>query len=878
MTNWHSLEIKQALKEAHSTEKGLTTGQALKRLKELGENALKEAPGETLLSKFLGQFNDFMIIILIIAAIISAALGELIDAGAIAFIVVLNAALGFVQEYRAEKALQALKKLSALQATAVRNGKQVLVDARKIVPGDVIILNEGDRIPADCRLIESIGLRIDEAVLTGESMPVEKNAKALLKEKAALGERSNLAYSGTVVVRGRGKALVIETGMSTQMGRIAELVQETKKDKTPLQKQLAELGKFLGIAALAACAIIFGVGITTGYSALEMFLIAVSLAVAAIPEGLPAVVTITLAIGVQRMAARHSIIRKLPAVETLGAATVICSDKTGTLTKNEMTVREMYADNKRGSVSGEGYELKGAYSGLARSNKALSSMLETACLCNNSTLAFDAEKKKASVLGDPTEASLLVAAAKAGIEYEALRKKFEFASENPFTSERKMMSVTRGHGKGYRVHAKGAPEELLKKCNRILKGDRIVKLTPAEKKRVLEENERMASKALRVLGFAFKDSKKKDNSEDSLVFLGLAGMMDPPRPEAAEAIRLCKQAGIKVVMITGDNPATAAAIGRELGLMGKDARELTGPKLDEMHNLEQVVEDVRIYARVSPEHKLMIVNALKARGEIVAMTGDGVNDAPAIKRADIGISMGITGTDVTKEASEMIITDDNFASIVSAIEEGRTIYSNIVKAVTYLVSCNIGEIITIFVAIIGGLASPLAPIQILWMNLVTDSMPALALAVEPTEANAMKRKPREKNKQILGLHNAKRIAIVGTWMAAGTLLLYSHYLPQGYEKAATVAFTTLVIFQLFYALDSRSQSLSLNKLGLLSNKWMLASIAAAIALQVFIITHPAAQVIFKTVAIGLGDYALILAVTSSLLIASQAWKMFKARS
>ncbi len=875
--NWQSMHRKDVLKKAKSSESGITRAQAQERITRFGENALKEAPGEPMWRKLLAQFTDYMILILIAAATVSALLGELIDSAAIMAIVLLNAILGFVQEYRAEKALQALKKLSALKATALRGGKQIVVDAKELVPGDVILLEEGDKVPADCRLLESVGLKADEALLTGESLPVEKDAKARVGAKAALGEAQNMVYSGTVIVRGRGRAIVVETGMRTQMGLIAGLVQATESGRTPLQDQLAELGKSLGGIALAACAIIFLIGITTGYEPLEMFIISVSLAVAAIPSGLPAVVTITLAIGVQRMVKRHAIIRKLPAMETLGAATVICSDKTGTLTKNEMTVREVYAGGKSGTVSGEGYSTAGEFQGVdPSSERVFSLLLETACLCNNSTITLEKPGCKASILGDPTEASLLIAAQKAGIEYAKLREKHGFVSENPFTSERKMMSVTRSHGKKYRVYAKGAPEELLKKCTSILKDGRAVKLNAAEKKRVLEENKRMASKALRVLGFAFKDSKQEENDETGLVFLGLAGMMDPPRPEAREAVQLCEQAGIKVFMITGDNPSTAAAIARELGI--KAEKVLTGPEIDEERELKETVKNVRVYARVSPEHKLLIVNALKGNGEVVAMTGDGVNDAPAIKRADIGVSMGVTGTDVTKEASEMIVTDDNFASIVSAVEEGRTIYSNIVKAVTFLLTCNVGELITIFTAISVGLPSPLTALQILWMNFVTDSLPALALAVEPTEAGAMKKPPRDKTKPILGKHNAKKFVLVGTYMAAGTLLvylLYSSWL--GIAKAQTMAFSTIVMFQMFYALDCRSQT-HLFKAGLFSNKWMWGALAAGVALQGMAVFFPPAQLLFETVSLDAFDVAIIFVVSSSLLLVSQAVKALKANN
>jgi len=876
MPDWHAHPAAEALKELASGSRGLSEAEAARRLEKFGANALKEAAAESPLKRFLDQFADFMVLLLIAAAAVSAALGEVVDAAAIIAIVLVNAAIGFAQEYRADKAIHALKALAAPKARVVRDGTEKHVEARFLAPGDVIVIEEGDRVPADCRLMESVELNVDEALLTGESLPAAKDASAVFGAGAALADRRNMIYSGTVAVHGRGKAAVVATGMRTEMGRIAGLVQETESEKTPLQEQLAKLGRFLGIAALAICGMVFVVGVWRGYALLDMFLTSVSLAVAAIPEGLPAVVTITLAVGVQRMVSRNAIIRKLPAVETLGAATAICSDKTGTLTKNEMTVREIWlADGRDARVTGGGYATQGEIEGVRKGDEALSLLLDTACLCNNANLVFDAAKNRVSITGDPTEACLLVAAAKAGKDYAALRRGREFVLEIPFSSERKMMSVCRENGSRYRVYSKGAAEALLEKCTHSLENGKTVKLTEAAKRGILAANNRMASKALRVLAFAYKDEAEKPSPksmEDGLTFVGLAGMNDPPRPEAKKAVELCKQAGIKVVMITGDNPETAAAIGRELGLLGGNSRVVAGKELDQIRDLEKVAGDIAIYARVSPEHKLRIVNALKARGEVVAMTGDGVNDAPAIKRADIGVAMGLTGTDVTKEASDMVVTDDNFASIVAAVEEGRTIYSNIVKAVVYLVSCNIGEIITIFSAIIAGFASPLTPLQILWMNLATDAFPALALAMEPPHAGVMRKPPRDKNKPILGRHNARKIALVGIWIAAGTLALYLLYLSRGVAKAETMAFTTIIFFQLFYALDCRSETRTLYKLGFASNKWMLAAIAGGVALQLVIIYAPFAQGVFKTVALEAGDLALAALVSASLLFALQIKK------
>ncbi|MFH0922521.1 MAG: HAD-IC family P-type ATPase, partial [Candidatus Micrarchaeota archaeon] len=751
MADWHARSHADVLKELESSEKGLTGGQVRERLVKYGRNELKEGKKKGPLRMFLEQFTDFLVLLLIAAALISGFLGELLDAGVILAVVLLNAIFGFMQQYNAERAIAALKKMVSPKARVLRDGVEKEVDTHELVPGDIIILDEGGKVPADSRLFEAISLECEESALTGESVPSRKEAAVVLKKEQAVAERENMVFLGTVVTHGRAKAIVVETGMNTQVGRIAELVQEVEEEQTPLQRKLEVLGKQLGTAALVAVVIIFLVGVgLRGGNLFEMFLIAVSLAVAAIPEGLPAVVTVTLAIGVQRMAKRNAIIRKLTAVETLGAATVICTDKTGTLTKNEMTVREVFADGKRFEVAGRGYGLTGEFTlngkrVSALKDEALFLLLKTGVLCNNASLAISSDKKNSSVLGDPTEGSLVVLGWKAGLDFEELREEHEFVSEIPFDSSRKMMSVLRKDGGKTVSFVKGAPEAVLAKCAKILKDGKEIVLSEKDRKEIFDENKRMASQALRVLAFAFKKNAVEKNAESDLVFLGLVGMMDPPRPEAKTAVEACNAAGIRVIMITGDNRDTAIAVGKELGILRDGLEVLTGAELDEASDeeIDTIIEKTAIYARVSPEHKLRIVNALKRKGEIVAMTGDGVNDAPAIKRADIGVGMGITGTDVTKEASDMIATDDNFASIVNAVEEGRIVFDNIMKSVKYLVSCNIGELLAVFTAIIGGLATPLVPIQILWMNMVTDSAPALALGLEQAEPGVMQRKPRD---------------------------------------------------------------------------------------------------------------------------------------
>ncbi|NYZ74877.1 calcium-transporting P-type ATPase, PMR1-type [Candidatus Micrarchaeota archaeon] len=894
-TTFHALSPKQALDELQSRHEGLPEAEAEQRLKQYGQNKLKEKKHTTPLQMFLGQFADFLIIILIIAAIVSGFLGETLDATFIIIIVVLNAILGFVQEYRAEKAIEALKNMVAPQARVIRDGVEKKIAATQLVPGDVVILDEGDKIPADCRLIEAINFDTQEASLTGESLPVHKQAAAVLDASAIIAERTNMAFMGTIAVRGRAKAIVTSTGMNTEIGLIATMVQEAGDEETPLQKRLAVLGKQLGVGALAACAIIFVLGVLRGENILETFLIAVSLAVAAVPEGLPAIVTITLAIGVQRMVKRNAIIRKLPAVETLGSTTIICSDKTGTLTKNEMTVRRIYANAGFVEVSGSGYEVRGEFTQVNKclqppSDPHLNALLRVCALCNNAGIVVDSANKKASILGDPTEAALLVLAAKAGIDYSKLKNENTLVAELSFDSDRKMMSTVRQTREGKTAFVKGALESILSKSAYVLLNGREVPLAAEHRKAFEKANAEMAGNALRVLAMAYKrvpESMKKyslDSIEKDLVIVGLVGMIDPPRPEAKKAVAECEQAGIKVVMITGDNEATAAAIARDLGILKPTQKVLTGALLEKMSEKElaDIVQQVTVYARVSPEHKIKIVSALKARGEIVAMTGDGVNDAPALKKADIGVAMGITGTDVAKEASAMVLMDDNFASIVNAVEEGRTIYANIAKSVRYLVSCNIGEVFTILFATLAGLPNPLTPIQILWMNLVTDSLPALALGVDPAEKDVMSRSPRDPKESILNKRTLVYILTIGLFVCIGTLALYVFYLQsqlsagktlaEAEAYARTVAFTTIIFFQMFVAIDVRSFNRSVLEFGLFTNKKLLGAIAIAVGLQIAITYVPFFHQLFGTAYLAPLDWVIITLVSMSVLVLSETRK------
>jgi Ca2+-transporting ATPase len=885
---FHAYPVNRALEELRSGPEGLSPDEARARLALHGPNRLQEKAKESVLILFARQFTDLLIVILAIAAVVSGILGEWLDAAAIIAIIVLNGIIGFLQEYRAEKALEALKKMTAPVARVIRGGIDTVVDAQDLVPGDLVLVMEGDRVPADGRLLETVALEADEAPLTGESVPVPKDAGMVCEAGETIHCHGNMVFLGTVITRGRGKAVVTATGMRTELGKIAKMVAEEPEEATPLQLKLAYLGKQLSAAALAIVGVIFLVGVVKGLPALGMFLVAVSLAVAAIPEGLPAVVTITLSLGVQRMAAKHAIIRRLPAVETLGAATVICTDKTGTLTMNEMTVRSVLVNGTSLRVTGEGYAIRGEFidegSGAViapREIPGLQALLETVVLCNNSSLSVDSETGKVGILGDPTEACLLVLAAKAGLSQENLLAAHPFVREIPFDSARKMMTVVRISEGRRRAYVKGAPEVLLARCTRILRDNAERDLIPTERESILIENAEMASGSLRVLGFAYRDLPTgeipDDELEQDLVFIGLAGMMDPPRPEAKPAIRACREAGIRVVMITGDNPVTAGAVARELDL--EPGGIMTGAELDRLTDdrLRDLVEHVGIYARVSPEHKLRIVDALKARGEIVAMTGDGVNDAPAIKRADIGVAMGITGTEVAKEASDMVITDDNFASIERAVEEGRVIYANILKAVKYLISCNVGELIAIFIAIMVGLASPLTPLQILWMNIVTDSPPALAIAMTPPDPDVMKGPPQNPEEKILTPRTAAGMVAVGLLMAAVTLAVFTGYRGPGAAlRAGTMAFSVIILFQQFYALAaSGSGHAPVLGTGLFRNRWLWAAFLFGLASQFLVTAWGPAQAIFDTVPLGPLDWGIVLLASSTGLFVPEAVKWIR---
>jgi len=755
-----------------------------------------------------------------------------------------------------------LKKLASLKATVLRSGQKTEIGAKELVPGDIILIETGDKAPADARLIEVLNLQTLESALTGESRPVSKSTREL-PEKTPIADMKDMVFSGTIIVSGRAKAVVIATGMQTEIGKIATLIQEVKTEETPLQKKLNQFGKWLSMITIVIAIIVFLTGILLHEaSLLDMFVFAVALAVAAIPEGLPAVVTISLALGTQRMLKRNALIRRLPSVETLGSTTVICTDKTGTLTVNEMTVKKIFANGKIIDVTGEGYSTKGQflYKNRPVSTDEMELLLRIGALNNNAEL-------KESLIGDPTEGCLIVSAAKAGLAKEELEIEYPRIDEIEFTSERKMMTtVHKNHGEKI-AYVKGAPEVVLKLCNYISTNGNVKKLTEQEKNEILEINREFADDALRVLGFAYK-TLTDSNSEKNLIFVGLQGMIDPPRKEVKDAIAKCQKAGIRVIMITGDHEITAKAVGKEIGLTGKI---VTGTQLDEIKNLEDWVEDISIFARVNPEHKLKIIDALKKKGHIVAMTGDGVNDAPALKKADIGIAMGITGTDVSKEASAMILTDDNFASIVNAVEEGRGIYDNIKKYVEYLLSSNLGEILTIFIAGIMGMGLPVVTIQILWINLVTDGLPALALSADPSEANIMERMPRKPKEGIITRFMGIKMAITSFVMMLSTLIVFKFYHPESnLVYAQTMAFTVLVMLQMYNVFNTRSEKESAFK-GIFSNRYLWLAVVSSIVLQVLVV-YPPLNTFFKTAPLSIFDWVIAIVVSSSVLIIGEIVK------
>jgi len=898
---WHNLVATEAIESLNSSIQGLSREEAELRLSQYGPNELVEKKKTSPWILFLEQFKNFLIIILLVAAVVSGVLaimgeGDIWDPILIVIIVFFAAGLGFVQEYRSEKALEALKQMTASTATVIRDGNEEEVIARDLVPGDIILLETGDRIPADSRLIEAVNLKIDEAPLTGESTSVGKTNE-FIPGDVPVADRKNMAYTGTTVVYGRGKALVTGTAMATEFGKIAGMLQEVKPPATPLQVSLDKIGKILGIACLVISAVVAGVGIMVGIFShiLEAFIWGVSLAVAAVPEALPAVTTICLALGVQRMVKRHALLRRLPAVETLGCTTFICSDKTGTLTQNEMTVQKIYVNGKMIDVGGVGYEPEGKFylNGTAvipRDEPHLLRLLQTGASCNDSHLINASGLWQ--VRGDPTEGALVVAAAKAGIKKE--ESTVTRIAEVPFSSERKRMTTIHDTPDGEVAYSKGAPEVILDSCNRIYAEGVERELTEQDRERILQMNQEMAAGALRVLGLAYKsllDRNQRNDVvegvEDEMIWLGLVGMIDPPREEVKQAVALCKQAGIESVMMTGDHKLTAEAIAKELSMLVEGDIALSGKELDGLtpEELNSVAEEVKVYARVSPAHKMRIVEALQNKGHVVAMTGDGVNDAPALKQADIGVAMGITGTDVSKEAGAMILADDNFASIVAAVEEGRNIFANIRKYLIYLLSCNIGEVLLMLIAFVIGTATglykivPLVALQILVVNLVTDGLPALALAVEPGEPGIMRRPPRDPRKSIFDKTLVNYLLGIGFWTMLASLGVFLWALNSGRDpmEAQCLCFVTLVSVELFNCFNCRSEKLSLFRMNPLGNKWLLAAVAFSWAIAVAIVYVPFLQEPFHTYSMSLQDWGIVLLAGVSVFIPVEITKLIMAR-
>lgn len=856
-----------------SLSEGLSDEEAKRRLQEIGFNELPQKKSTPVWKTFLKQFNSFIIWILFAAAFISGFLAEWIDAIAIGAIIFLNAILGFVQEYHAEKSIAALRKLSTPASKVVRGGGLQIIPSKEIVPGDLLLLEQGDRIPADGRVIKSYLLQTQEAALTGESMPARKRTESVHGKQVSLGDRNNMVFMGTSVAYGKGYAVATATGFKTELGNIASLLEANIQEKTPLELKLEELGKRLVFLFLAVVAMVFILGVFRGNNLLTMFMISLSLAVAAIPEGLPAVVAIALAFGVKKMAKRNALIRRLASVETLGCATVICTDKTGTLTKNEMTVRELWVNQTLIKVTGSGYEPFGDFVALEKKidpkeHEGLMLALKIGGLCNGAKLSQI--NGAWQVTGDPTEGALLVLAEKAGYKKEHLERENPLLEELPFDSDRKRMSVLRKTQEGTLLFVKGAPDVILQVSDKIWVYGKEMELSDVQRKLISEINHRFAAQALRVLAVAYKKMLPETDlhpaMEQNLTFVGLIAMMDSPRSEAKAAIETCKKAGIRPVMITGDHKETAAAIAKELGLMGKGSRAINGIDIDRMDtkSLQEAVRTTSVYARVSAEHKLKIVQALRANGEIVAMTGDGVNDAPAIKEANIGIAMGITGTDVTKEASDMVITDDNFASIVHAVEEGRGIYDNILKFVNYLLSTNLAEIFVLFLAMLfnfrdgsGSHFVPLTAVQLLWINLVTDGFPALALSLDPIDPKAMQRPPRDPKEPILPIHFLVRLVFMALIIAIGALMACLLGLKEGPAYAQSMTLTTLIVLQFVRVQMVRSSY----HMPFLSNPWLLAALSASFISQLAILYIPFLRKFFGTVALNVHEWGIIALIS-----------------
>lgn len=866
---WYKKSKNEILKELDVDEKnGLSSNEALRRLEKYGKNKLETKKKKTLFKQFLSQLKDVMIYILIIAAIISAFLGEISDALIILLVIIINAVIGVIQESKAEKALDALKELSTPKALVKRDGSLKEILSEDIVPGDIVIIDAGRYIPGDLRLIDTANLKIEESAFTGESVPSEKDSSFLPDKEIPIGDQNNMAFMSTLATYGRGVGVVVGTGMNTEIGKIAKMIEQEENDETPLQKKLSELGKILGFLAVGICILIFIISFFQGRDLLEMFLTSISLAVAAIPEGLPAIVAIVLALGVQRMVKKNAIIRKLPAVETLGSVSIICSDKTGTLTQNKMTVTTVYTNDSY---------IKESEFNLNENESKL--LVDCMVLCNDATYS---EK---SQTGDPTEIALLESPFKLNILKEKLEKEFKRIDEIPFDSDRKLMTtVNLVDEKKARVFTKGALDSILSICNKISVNGKLLDFTKEYKAKVLENSNIMSDKALRVLAFAYKDISKEnivlDSLEKDLVFIGMVGMIDPPRLEVKDSIKLCKSAGITPVMITGDHKNTAFAIANELGIAEDISQAITGHEIDKFKEEEfnEKIINYRVFARVSPEHKVKIVKAFKSHGNIVSMTGDGVNDAPSLKAADIGVAMGITGTDVSKGASDMILTDDNFSTIVSAVEEGRKIYLNIKKSIVFLLSCNLGEILTLFTAILLNWNSPLQPIHILWVNLITDSFPALALGVDKTKEDVMNNPPRNPKESIFVKSDKIQLIINGVLIGGITLFAFKlgeRLYPDSLIHAQTMAFVVLSVSQLFLSLSLRSNTKSAFSLGLFSNKYLVYSILLGIFLQVIIISISFIANIFKVTPLLLYDWIVVILVSLIPFVINEILKLFR---
>ena len=890
---WDRRSVQDVLQEFRiSLDAGLNTEQVSENQKKYGLNQLKEANKKTFLSKVADQFKDFLILILLAASVVSFSIGEKTDAMIIVAIVIINAMLGLYQEGKAEKAIEALQKLAAPNANVIRDGAPISVPAEQLVPGDVVVLETGDIVPADLRLVESYNLQIEEASLTGESVASEKRAEDICEEEVSLADRKNMAYASTILTYGRGKGVVVSTGHDTEIGKIAEVIQGYEEESTPLQKKLARLGKQLGIIVLAVCVVVFVIGILQNLPMLDMFMTSVSLAVAAIPEGLPAIVTVVLSLGMGKMASKHAIVKKLPAVETLGTTTVICSDKTGTLTQNEMTVVKVFVDEHILDVEGEGYEADGRICHEkeevdVETVPTLERLLEITLLANDAKLKR-LENGKLGVMGDPTEGALITLANK----WDMYSKDYEEAhprkNELPFDSDRKMMTTFHENIEKNPVvsFTKGALDVVLSRCSYWEKNNEIVELNEELREKISEVNQKFSKNALRVLALAYRSFEKMpeeitvDEIEKEMIFVGLVGMIDPARAEAKEAIKLCKHAGIIPVMITGDYKETAFAIGQQLGMVEDISQAMMGTEL-EQYNAEQmreIVKDKRVYARVSPEHKVKIVTALKENGNIVAMTGDGVNDALAIKKADIGIAMGITGTDVAKNTAEVILTDDNFASIVDAVQEGRIIYSNIKKFVSFLLSCNIGEILIVLVSILMKLPVPLLPIQLLWLNLVTDSFPALALGVEKGDEDIMNQPPRDPQEPILDKKTSIRIAVQSIAITIATISAYQyglhHFTEQTLEGARTIAFVTLILAELLRSYSARSESHTVMSIGMFSNRALTLGTVFSLFMTLIVVYIPFMRTLFHTVFLGAEEWSRIIPFALIPFIVGETYKLF----